>query len=131
MIPVIAWASSLLFLACAKSHDPLDWIPSFETKEIPTAPSKAMILGQPLLAIDMVVIHFWTMVPFLIVFCSTAMYIVLLVSWVNPEISVKGDPDIFQTSTYFTEGRTNLPQNAIGPKDGVCTSISKETYSNL
>ena len=41
----------------------------------------------------------------------------------------------FQPTTYFTEGHTYLPREAIGPEgsncfsSGVRTSISKETYS--
>ena len=44
---------------------------------------------------------------------------------------------IFESSTYFTEGRMDLPREAIGPEGsncfskGVQTSISKETCTNL
>ena len=61
----------------------------------------------------------------------------------DPENSAMG-PDngffyiyIYKLSTYFTEDRTNLPREAIGPEGsncssrGVRTSISKETYSHL
>ena len=45
-------------------------------------------------------------------------------------LSVGVGPDtVF--STYFTEGHTNLPRESIWPLEGVHTSISKETYSNL
>ena len=48
-----------------------------------------------------------------------------------------GPETFFKPSTYFTEGRMDLPREAIGPKGsncftrGVRTIISKETYSNL
>ena len=40
---------------------------------------------------------------------------------------------LFLIMTYFTEGRTNLPREAMGPcfSREVRTSISKETYSHL
>ena len=54
----------------------------------------------------------------------------LLWSWEDPKQSVRGP------STYFTEGRTDLPREAIGPNGSNCfsrrfrTSISKGTYSH-
>ena len=38
---------------------------------------------------------------------------------------------VFQSSTYFTEGRTDLPQEAIGPDREVRIRIYKETYSHF
>ena len=44
----------------------------------------------------------------------------------------EGVPDnFFLSSIYFTEGRKDLLQEAIGPLRKVRTSISKETYSHL
>ena len=59
---------------------------------------------------------------------------------VDLENSVRGGGMVVffsQPATYFAEGRTNLPPEAIGPSGsncfsrGVRTSVSKKTYSHL
>ena len=65
-------------------------------------------------------------------------------SYVDPENSVSvgrggfGGVMItfFLSSTFFTEGCTNLPKKQLDPRGliafrGVCTRISKESYSHL
>ena len=53
------------------------------------------------------------------------------------EMGASGGTRQFFQSTYLTEGRTTLHQEAIGPKgsnfffEGIRTNISKETYSHL
>ena len=49
----------------------------------------------------------------------------------------RGSENFFQSSTYFTKGRTDLPRETIRPPGSNCfsrgdrSSISKETYSHL
>ena len=57
----------------------------------------------------------------------------MFIVWADPENSARGRLDNFLfSSTYFTEGRTNLPREAIGLKGSNCFSkVCNVLDSNL